>query len=238
MPDSAREKDVPPAFYLRYLQYLEKTGATLISQARRLEVLTDATVCSVAGGAAGLAFVFLFISQMNLGEFEKIGAYSSIPLFFSCVGLLGGRFLLGSGPRVRQDALRRVNQELSDGWVLIDKVTAELDALPKRKENSTRRLELERRLTVLQERDSVLAARLEQLGAAPWDRKVSIARNFMRADTALAQHISLDGEYKPPTREGTSEDGRRVVDQSISAADAGLGPNEVRKPLPDDRPVA
>ncbi|MCO4879926.1 hypothetical protein VOI32_18555 [Paraburkholderia caribensis] len=160
---SAKERSDKAVFYLRYLEYLEKTGTTLIAQARKLEVLTDAAVCAVAGGAAGLAVVFLFVWQMNLGEVEKIGACSSIPLFFACGGLILGRFLPGRAVRVRQDDLRRINQEQATGWQLIDKVTEELDALPKRKENSVRRLELERRLVALRDREAALAAQIQQL---------------------------------------------------------------------------
>jgi hypothetical protein len=160
---SATDRGTQAAYYQRYLECLERTGATLIAQAKKLEVMTDAAVCAVAGGAAGLAVVFLYVSQMNLGEVEKFGACSSIPLFFACGGLILGRFLPGKAVRVRQDDLRRITQEQATGWQHIDKVTVELDALPKRKENSTRRQELERRLTVLRDRDAALTAQIQQL---------------------------------------------------------------------------
>jgi hypothetical protein len=196
---SKNERSKKVAFFSGYFETLEKTGTVLILQAKRLVVLPTEAVCSVAGGAAGMSVYFGYVYQFVSGNVPSVGAGVGLTVFGLCAGLLAGRAIPGRDARVALESLRRLEQEQKEVWEQSDKVSEQLTALPARKDNATQRLQLERRLDRLEERDRALNTEITMMSGAIHGFSVTrTQRHEVPRRQLELRHLAVEGEPPPP----------------------------------------
>ncbi|MCX5545220.1 hypothetical protein M3A49_38240 [Paraburkholderia sp. CNPSo 3076] len=183
MTRASRSKD-KTGYFLGYLGYLGKASEALISQAKRLQLLSNAALCSVAGGATGAILAIVYLHAHDFGQFDAtvIGAFA--PVLLSAVGLFIGRYIPVRAGMVRLDDENRITQKLSDNRAEIARLSAELDALPVQKGTTARRAALTLQIEDALIRGQDLSQKLKRL-----------------EDESLGEVFMPRADYRPRTLE-------------------------------------
>jgi len=197
--------------FLTYLGYLEKAGSALITQARRLQLLSNAALCAVAFGAAGSIGSVIYVHYYDLGKFDEAVICAFAPVLMGAFGLLLGRFIPVKAGMPRLDDENRISQKLAENWEQIERVSAELDALPNQKAFSARRAALTLQLNERTARAQELAGKLSRL-----------------EDESLGEVYMPRADFRMLGRRDARAPGLEIEDVAAAGATPGLAQPDAR----------